>query len=306
MSGMKREGATVMKVSTFGHLIIQGFRSLWRNGWMSVASIGTVTITLFIFGLFLLLVLNTNHIASSVESDVEIAAFLDVDLPEEKVLAVGEQLDKIMGVTAVTFVPKEESLEQLTKTFGRDHDLVAALDGKNPLPDYYRVKTLDPTQVGTVARMIGRMAEVEEVRYGQEYVDRLFAVTHWIRISGVALMTLLSVAAVFLIATTIRLTVFARRREIAIMRLVGATNWFIRWPFILEGTFLGLIGASLAVLILLFSYLGVIDQLRTSIPFVPLMTDVNLLKQLLTGMLLAGIALGICGSVLSLRRFLKV
>jgi len=295
-----------MKISTFGSLVAEGFRSLWRNGWMSVASIGTVTITLFIFGLFYLLVLNTNYIASTVESDVEIAAFLNVNLPEESVKEVGERLNKIMGVGEVTFVPKEKSLEQLTKTFGRDHDLVAALDGKNPLPDYYRIKTVDPSQIGTVARLIGRMVEVDEVRYGQEYIEKLFAVTHWIRIAGIALMVLLSAAAVFLIATTIRLTVFARRREIAIMRLVGATNWFIRWPFVLEGTFLGLIGASIAVLMLLFSYLGVIEQLRTAIPFMPLMTDTVLLKQLLIGMILAGVALGICGSTLSLRRFLKV
>jgi cell division transport system permease protein len=295
-----------MKVSTFGSLVAQGFSSLWRNGWMSAASIGTVTITLFIFGLFYLLVLNTNYIASTVESEVEIAAFLHLDLSDESIKEVGERLNKILGVAEVTFVPKEKSLEQLTKTFGRDHDLVTALNGKNPLPDYYRIKTADPSQVAVVAKLIARMAEIDEIRYGQEYVDKLFAVTHWIRISGIALMTLLSVAAVFLIATTIRLTVFARRREIAIMRLVGATNWFIRWPFILEGTFLGLIGASIAVLILFYSYLGVIDQLRIAVPFVPLMTDVVLLKQLLTGMILAGVVLGICGSILSLRRFLKV
>ncbi len=295
-----------MKIRTFGSLIVQGIHSLWRNGWMSVASIGTVTITLFIFGLFFLIVLNTNHIAGSVESDVEIAAFLVQDLSESEVAEVGNRIGKIRGVNEVVFIPKEQSLEELTKTFGKDHNLLASLDGKNPLPDYFRIKTLDPTEVGTVARLINRMAEVDEVRYGQEYVDKLFAVTHWVRLAGVALMSLLSIAAIFLIATTIRLTVFARRREIAIMRLVGATNWFIRWPFFLEGTFLGLIGASLAVFILLFSYLGVIDQLSQAIPFVPLMTDPELLKQLLGGMILAGMLLGACGSAISLRKFLQI
>ena len=295
-----------MKIRTFGSLIVQGIHSLWRNGWMSVASIGTVTITLFIFGLFFLIVLNTNHIAGSVESDVEIAAFLVQDLSEAEVAEVGNRIGKIRGVNEVVFIPKEQSLEELTKTFGKDHNLLASLDGKNPLPDYFRIKTLDPTEVGTVARLINRMAEVDEVRYGQEYVDKLFAVTHWVRLAGVALMSLLSIAAIFLIATTIRLTVFARRREIAIMRLVGATNWFIRWPFFLEGTFLGLIGASLAVFILLFSYLGVIDQLSQAIPFVPLMTDPELLKQLLGGMILAGMLLGACGSAISLRKFLQI
>ncbi|MDW7674644.1 MAG: permease-like cell division protein FtsX [Bacillota bacterium] len=295
-----------MKINTFGGLALQGVKSLWRNGWMSIASIATVTITLFIFGLFFLLVLNTNYIADSVESDVEIAAFLVQDLSEEESKAIGDKLKTIVGVSEVTLVPKEKSLEQLTKTFGREHDLVAALDGKNPLPDYYRVKTLDPTQVGTVAKLINRMAEIEDVRYGQEYVDKLFAVTHWVRLIGLALMSLLSIAAVFLIATTIRLTVFARRREIAIMKLVGATNWFIRWPFFLEGTFLGLIGASIAVLILLFSYMGVIEQLTVTLQFIPLLTDVSLLKQLLLGMILAGMALGACGSAISLRKFLDV
>lgn len=295
-----------MKISTFGHLIREGMRSLWRNGLMSVASIGTVTITLFLFGLFYLLVLNTNHIAGNVESDVEIAAFLKADLTKSETEQLEEKLNKILGVSQVVFVHKDESLEDMTKKFGRDHDIVGALDGKNPLPDYYRIKTLDPTQVGTVARLVDRMSEVDEVRYGQEYVEKLFAVTHWVRIAGITLMALLSVAAIFLIATTIRLTVFARKREIAIMQLVGATNWFIRWPFFLEGTFLGLIGAGFAVLILLFGYVGVIGQLSSAIPFVPLMTDPHILRQLFVGMIVAGMFLGACGSAISLRKFLKV
>ncbi|MGF7184709.1 cell division transport system permease protein [Desulfitispora alkaliphila] len=295
-----------MKTRTFSGLLIQGFKSLWRNGWMSLASIGTVTITLFLFGMFFLLILNTNYIADTVESDVEIAAFLDMELDQEQVEVIGQRLENINGVESVLLVTKEEALEDLQQQFGRDHDLVGALDGKNPLPDYYRIKTEEPHQVALIATAVERMVEVDEVRYGQEVVDQLFSVTKWVRIVGAIIMGLLSLAAVFLIATTIRLTVFARRQEIGIMKLVGATNWYIRWPFILEGTFLGLLGSVLAISVLSAAYFGLIGQLQTAMPFIPFIGDSDNLIMLFVGMLVAGMVLGAIGSLVSLRKFLKV
>lgn len=295
-----------MKLRTFSNLIGQSLKSIWRNGWMSLASIGTVAITLFLFGLFFLLILNTNYIAQTVESDVEIAAFLDVELERDQVNRVGQRIQALNGVTEVTLVTKEEALEDLQQQWGRDHDLVGALDGKNPLPDYFRIKTEEPSQVPLIATAIGRMSQVDDVRYGQEIIDQLFSVTKWVRMIGVVIMALLSLAAVFLIATTIRLTVFARKREVGIMKLVGATNWYIRWPFIFEGTFLGLIGSGLAIGILAVAYLGAIDQIQASVPFIPLITDSDNLIHLFVGMLTAGMGLGAIGSIVSLRKFLKI
>lgn len=295
-----------MKLKTYGYFFKEAFRSIFRNGWMSIASIATVTVSLIILGAFVLVVANTNYMASRMESDVEIAAYLELDATSGEIRETRETIEGFPGVAEVELVTKEEGLEQLSRQFGEDHDLVAALGGTNPLPDYLLVKAENPEQVPQLAEDIEEIIYVESVDYGQGVVEKLFTLTGWVRAAGLVTIGLLAAATVFLIAITIRVTIFARKREIEIMQLVGATRWFIRCPFFLEGMFLGFTGSLIASVTLYFSYLFMVDKVSSTLSFLPVVTDLEVLLGILLIVLCAGPLVGSLGSLLSLRRFLQV
>ncbi|ABZ83306.1 cell division protein ftsx, putative [Heliomicrobium modesticaldum Ice1] len=293
-----------MKVQTFGYFFREAFRSMWQNGWMSVASISTVAISLLILGISLLLVMNSHYAAAAIESDLEIVLSLKNDIDAKQTQAVADRLRGNSRVAEVIFVSKQEAMSAMRKQVRPE--LLRALGEDNPFPDQFRVKAKDPNDVASLADEFGKIPGVELVKYGQGVVERLLRLTQWVRIVGLSVMGLIGLAAVFLISTTIRLTVFARRREINIMKFVGATNWFIRWPFLLEGTFLGLIGSLLAIVLVYALYTPVAEYVRTSLPFVPLRADSGFLLTISQILLASGVFIGALGSSISLRKFLKV
>ncbi|MGQ9824418.1 MAG: permease-like cell division protein FtsX, partial [Desulfotomaculales bacterium] len=226
-----------MALSRAGYYLREAFVSIRRNGWLSLASVGTVTVSLFILGCSLLLVMNANKFAETLEDMLEISVFLDANVTGEQIRNLNEKIRSLPGVAEVEFIPKEQALAKLKESIGADK--LEGLDF-NPLPDAFRVKVSDPQLVPRLAGEITGLPGVEQVRYGQGLVEKLLAVTRGIRIAGWVTMVVLGCAAIFLISTTIRVSVFSRRHEIGIMKLLGATNWFIRVPFLLEGLFLGL------------------------------------------------------------------
>jgi cell division transport system permease protein len=229
-----------------------------------------------------------------------------VGVSRAEVLKVEEQIRGIKGVAEVTLVTKEEGIESLNRRFGQDYDLLSSLGGVNPLPDLYRIKATSPEDVESVAQTLKRVTHVDKVDYGQEMVEKLFAVIRWVRVMGAGTVLLLALAAIFLVATTIRLTVFARRKEIHIMKYIGATDWFIRWPFFIEGMVLGFIGALFAGLALYFTYDFIATNLRYNLTFIPLISDMSLIIRVLGFLLAAGTMVGALGSLISIRRFLQV
>lgn len=295
-----------MKLRTWGYFFKEAFKSIFRNGWMSVASMATVSISLIILGAFVLVVANTNYMASKMESDVEIAAYLELDSTTDDIKAARDTIEEFPQVAEVELVTKEEGLKQLSEQFGEDHSLISALGGENPLPDYFLIQAKDPKQVPALAGKIEEMMYIDSVDYGQGVVEKLFSLADWIRVGGLITIALLAGATVFLIAITIRLTIFARKREIEIMQSVGATRWFIRSPFFLEGMFLGFTGSVIACITLYFSYLFMVDKLNNTLSFLPVVTDLRLLLYILLIVLLAGPLVGALGSLLSLRRFLQI
>jgi cell division transport system permease protein len=296
----------MMKLRTTGYFFKESLFSLKRNGWMSFASVLTVAISLFICGVFWLLVLNVNNVADIIESNVEIRAFLQEDTSKEQVDAAEEQIKALPGVKSIDFISRDEALASLRDKFGDKANLLDALEGRNPLPDSFTIKTKTPDDVVPVAQSIENTGMFQKVRYGEGVVEKLFALINWIRLLGVGMMSLLALAAVMLIAITIRLTVYSRKEEVIIMKYVGATDWFIRWPFFLEGIFLGLIGSLVAVLALFYSYLSLLENVNVSLAFIRLISEPELLWKISGGMILAGTFLGAVGSVISLRKFLKV
>ena len=232
-----------MKIRTSEYFIREVFLSLRRNNWMSVASVGTVAVSLFIFGMFLMLVMNMNKMAESLESQVQINVYLEESVSREDARDIEKDLKEMQGVEKVTFVSKEDAMERFKERLGDQKTLLEALDDTNPLPDAFEVTITRPELVKTAAESIEKFDGVESAKYGQDVMEHLFEMTRLIRIFGFSLMLVLALATLFIISNTIRLTVFARRKEIAIMKYVGATDWFIRWPFVLRAWCWGFWGA---------------------------------------------------------------
>jgi cell division transport system permease protein len=276
-----------------------------RNGWLTVASVSIVAVSLIILGGSVLLVLNADHLTGKLESNVEISVFIQEDATGKEVTQLGQDIKAMPSVNETTFISKEQALRDMKKSFGEQGDILDDL-GKNPLNDAYRIKAKNAEQVPVLAKQFEEMPNVEKVRYGKGLVEKLLVITEWVRKSSLAVMGILAVAAVFLISTTIRMSVFSRRREIGIMKYLGATNWFVRAPFLIEGLILGLSGALIAVLVVNFGYSTLTKQLADSISFISLVSSGEVLNMLLGVLLGLGVIIGVFGSLISIHRFLKV
>ena len=295
-----------MKIRTIEYFIRETIASFRHNGLMSIASVTTVALSLLILGMFLVLVLNLNNMAAALESQVQITVYLQDNLTEKQVRDMGAQITKLPGVTHVSFVNKNEAMERFKTRLGEQQGLLTALGDTNPLPSSYEVKVDKPERVKTVAVAIEQLKGVENARFGKEIIEQLFNLTKMVRIAGLILIVFLAFAALFIISNTIRITVFARRKEIGIMKYVGATDWFIRWPFLLEGIVLGTGGALIAVFLLSQSYTLLTEQVYESLAFLPLIPKYPFLHQISVVLLLVGAAIGALGSTISLKRFMKV
>ena len=295
-----------MKLKTGEYFIQEVFHSLRRNNWMTFASIGTVAVSLFVLGVFLILVLNMNRLAGMLESQVQISVYLEDHLTDREKRQIGYDIESLQGIDSVTYVDRETAKERLKDRLGDQKYLLDALSEDNPLPDAFEVTVTTPSVVESAAGAIAAMQGVEEAKYGQDVVEHLFDITRLMRIFGFVLMGLLGGATLFIISNTIRLAVFARRKEIAIMKYVGATDWFIRWPFLLEGIVLGCIGGFIAAVALRSFYAAMAAKIYSTLAFFPLMPQYPFMNYVTLAILLAGIVIGAIGSVISLKRFLRV
>ncbi|MGE5370781.1 MAG: permease-like cell division protein FtsX [Solirubrobacterales bacterium] len=297
-----------MRIRTIRYFFHEASTSLSRNRILSIATASTVAVCIFILGMAMLIFLNTTQIMTKLESDIEIVAFLDKDLSPYQEAEIQDRLSKMSDVRSIVFVSKDEALADLQSQLGGrgKYQLNATLGDTNPLPNALRIKANDPKTVDKLAERVQAMPGIEKIRYGQEVVKKLFKVTGWIKIISVFTVTFLAVAAVFLVATTIRLTIFSRRKEIYIMKLVGATNWFIRMPFFLEGIFLAVLGTVFAVTMLYFGYYYLLDNVENAMAFIPLVTSQNTLANLYLALLGLGAGIGIAGTFLSVNKYLDV
>lgn len=295
-----------MKLSTSEYFIKEVYTSFKRNIWMTLASIFTVVLSLFILGFFSIVILNLNKMADTLESQVQISVYLKDDLSQEEIDETKETLRKIEGLQDIKFTTREEAMKNFKERLGDQQFLLDALDDTNPLPDSFSLTVTSPQQVKTIADTAAALDSVESASYSQDIINHLFNLTHLIRLIGIALIILLTGAAIFIISNTIRLTVFARRKEIAIMKYVGATDWFIRWPFLLEGICLGFIGGGLATIFLYIVYNQVTQEIYEAMAFFPLIPQHPFIDYISLAILVAGIIIGALGSTISLKRFLKV
>ena len=277
-----------------------------RNGLMSLASISTVALSLFILGVFACGVVNLNNLASHLERQVQISIYLKDNLTTPQVMELGKKLKALPDLKEIEFVTKDEAMKRFKERLGEQQQLVDSLDGHNPLPTSYVLTFNTPDQVKSTAELVSKYPEVESTHYGQDVIEQIFEVTKIIRIGGIILIGFLAGATLFIISNTIRLTVFARRKEIGIMKYVGATNGFIRWPFLLEGMFLGAIGGIIAGLATWQFYQYVTAQVVANFAFMPLVPLMPFIYQLSGGLVGVGIIVGAIGSTISLKQYMKV
>lgn len=304
-----------MKFNTLVRHFREGAKNVIRNGWMTFASTSAIAISLFILGVFLFLTLNVDEFAKQIESQVQIRLYLEKISPDE-ITALQNEIGNLPEVSKVTFVSKEEGLENMKDILGDDNrDVLEGQEGdNNPLPDSFTVEVDVPRNVQAVVDQIDALNNskspppIYKREFGQQTTEILFKVTRTIRNVGIILVTGLAFTAMFLIANTIKLTILARRREIGIMKLVGATNNFIRWPFFVEGMILGLIGSTVAIGVLLFGYYRLVLAVKFDMGILMIkLLPLSEVAYTVSGLLLClGMGIGVWGSTLSVRKFLKV
>ncbi|MCR3921501.1 MAG: permease-like cell division protein FtsX [Firmicutes bacterium] len=293
-----------MLIRNLLYFIKEAFRSICRNGWMSFASIAVVAVTLFILGSFMLLNINVEHVTNDIKDQVEVIVYVDEELDSSELDQLRITLVQLPKVEQVRFVSKEDALVNLKEQLG---ELMAGYEeqGRNPLRDSFEIRTIIPEDIPAVAVELQNIPGIARVDYGTDVVDKLFSFTGMVKWMGLAFMGGLAFTAMFLIANTIKLTVMARSKEIKIMKWVGATEWFIRWPFVIEGVVLGTIGALIPALILNYLYGAAVTWTQINLFFLPLVPPNAILGQLIKILLILGTTIGGLGSLLSMRRFLK-
>ncbi|REK69603.1 permease-like cell division protein FtsX [Paenibacillus paeoniae] len=305
-----------MKFSTLLRHLREGSRNIIRNGWMSFASMSSIFISLFILGVFVLLAMNVNSMADQIESRVQIRVFLQTDVEQAKVTELQNKIGNLEEVSKVIIVSKEEGLNILRNSMGVENgDWLEGFNNENnPLPISYTVEVYDPQSIGTVASKIDGINKADEtnpinqIKYGQGTIEMMFKVTNTVRNIGFVIVVGLGVTAMLLISNTIKMTIIARRREIGIMKLVGATNAFIRWPFFIEGALIGFVSSVLTTAAVLASYAQIIKVTKLDLSLmlfnlIPLQEAGTTTAMLIMGI---GTLIGIWGSTISVRKYLKV
>ena len=294
-----------MKIRTMGRHIRDAFKSLFRNGLMTFGSVSAVSMILLIVGVFVSLLFNVNKIGSDIENDVNVRVYIDLAADQEKTDQLEAKIKELADVESVTFRSKDEELEDVTKSFAEEFSLFKN-DG-NPLRNAFDVKAKEPQKTSAVAKAIEGMDYVARVRYGEARADNLFRIIATARNIGAVIIIGLLALAMFLISNTIRSTIYLRKTEIEIMRLVGATKAYIRWPFFLEGGMIGLLGSIIPIglvwSIYLWIYKGGSDFFSGS--SFSLLDPNPFLIYVSLAMAAIGITIGAFGSILSMRRFLK-
>ena len=297
-----------MRISTIKRHFRESVKSVFRNGWMTFASVGAVTVTLVLVGVFYVILMNLNEMATALEEDVSIKVLIDTTADEAQQKTLGDKLENMPGIESVTYSSKSEELDALIEGFGEEGAIFKLYEQDNPLNDAFIVKAKEPQQTGVIAEKIEKLDHVHLVNYGEKQVDKLFKVISISRNIGLVIILGLLFTAIFLISNTIKITIVARRKEIEIMRLVGATNGFIRWPFFLEGLWLGILGSIIPIAVIAFGYKNIYDYFAPKLEghFINIIEFEPFIYQVSGLLLLMGCLIGIWGSMMSVRRFLKI
>lgn len=298
-----------MRFRVIRNIFKQGFKGLWRNKGMGLASITSITAVLVILGMFLILILSLNNIVMDTrEKFDEIQVFLEDDVTVSQIEAIENRVRESNKVISVIFKSKDQALEEMKEGWGEEGYLLNGLES-NPLPNTLIIKLKDIEYADSVAKSIEDLEGIDEIQYNQDIIEKLVLFTNYIRTGGLVIVSILILVSVFIISNTIKLTVAARKTEISIMKYVGATNGYIRGPFIIEGILFGLIGAMVSILFVNYGYNyffnAASDKLYVLFT-VYLVPPKALIKDVMIIFIAIGSGIGALGSLVSMKRFLNV
>jgi len=299
------------------YFIREAFKGFFRNRATALGSVITIFLSLLILGVFSVGAVVVGNVVDSVESKVSITAYVADDAKEKQIQKVESYIEGLDGVASVSFTTKDQALENFKKSMTSNPDIVEQLDGQNPLPASIDVELSEAQEVTAIADKIAQNEDfqkicdnpddpAESLKYGQKTVDKLFALTNYVRYIGIALIGLLMFIALIFILNNIRLSILARRKEIAIMRLVGASNGFIRGPFSVEGMLHAFVGAVLAIGSLQTMRMLALPKLQSALPWLPINVDGSTYLLIYLLLLVAGLLLGLLGSAWAMGRYLKI
>ncbi|MCG8539657.1 MAG: permease-like cell division protein FtsX [Clostridia bacterium] len=298
-----------MKIRTLGYTIKEALKNLWRNRMMSIASIGSVTATLIILGMIFILIFNINSLAQGAKDQFDsIQVFLEDEISNERIEQIGDEIKIISGIKDITFESRKDALEKMKEQWGDQGYLLEGFE-KNPLPNSYVVYLENIENGEEVVKEIKSIEDIDDVKFHKDIVEKLIDVTNFIKVVGLIIIVILIAISIFIIGNTIKLAVAARKREINIMKYVGATNWFVRWPFFVEGTLLGLFGSVFSLLLIFFTYRYLYNIANANL-YVMMTTYLIPVGQVLDNLLIIfivlGCGIGALGSITSMKKYLNV
>lgn len=299
-----------MKIRTVKYIIKEGFVNTYRNKLMTLASVGIVVSSLIIFGIFFVFVVNVKFNLDVLKQQPQIQVFCYTELDDAQIARVENALKNNQGVRNIKKVTKKEAFDKVREMLGNDKGVLEGMD-ENFLPVSFIVTLKNPEEAETAIKELTGITGVRKVSYPQKTIDIISKTSRWVQMGTSLLIIVLLAISIFIIANTIKLTVFARRREINIMKYIGATDWFIRWPFIVEGVIIGIIGALVAFIVTSYGYNGVTQKFYTIMPdmensFIRLVSLKDIGALLILYFSLIGGIVGAAGSVISIRKYLHV
>lgn len=279
---------------------------------MGLASVSSITAVLMILGMVLILILSINSLVTETKTKFdEIEIFLEDDIEKEDMANIEETVRGNPGVLSLMFKSKDEALEIYKESWGDEAYILEGLEGldNNPLPDSYIIKLKNVEYADEVVDSIKNISGIEKINYHKDIIDKLMVFANYVRIGGIAIIAALILVSIFIISNTIKLTVTSRKREIGIMKFVGATNGYIRGPFIIEGIFFGILGALISIAIVYFGYeyfFELINEKLYSMISIVLVPPVSIFEDISIIFISIGAGIGALGSLISMKRFLNV
>lgn len=299
-----------LKFRIIKNIFKQGLQGMWRNRGMGLASISSISAVLMILGIVLILILSINSFVLDTSTKFDtIEIFLLDDIKDEQMTEIEDTIMKTAGVDSIIFQSKDSALEILKERWGEEAYLLEGLEQNNPLPNSYIINVQDIKHAENVVNAIKTLDGIEEVKYDKDVIDKLMKFADYVQIGGIILIAVLVAVSVFIISNTIKLTVTARRREVNIMKYVGATNNYIRGPFIMEGVMFGFLGALVSIVVVYYGYeyfFKMVNEQLYALLAVFLVAPKVLLTDISIIFIAIGIGIGALGSLVSLKRFLNV
>lgn len=296
-----------MKFSKFKYSFSQAKKNIFRNGLMTVASLFTITCCLLILGFFIALSFNMNYITDQIKSQCEIQVYIKDGTSEERIEEIGDEIKEIANIKEVILFSREEAFNYyiVEDLFHGNQDLVAGLD-KDTFRDSYKIKVTNIEETEITVSALEKISDVDDVKNRQDLVNTIISFSDVIKKLSILIMILLLIVAIVIMSNTIRLTVFNRRKEINIMKYIGATDRFIKVPFVIEGMMIGCIGAVIAFGFMSLGYIALSDYIIKTLSLFKLVPYYQVAPFMGVLFILTGSLIGMIGSLISMRKYLNV